>query len=350
MLFGIMSGLCIMGTKSILNMSTIMVAALVACSDASAAVMRLQVRVVDADTGEPIAGAEVGAGFSNPPAMWGGESHDVERDGVTDKNGVCSFLGRSSRGECDFTARKTGEYYSGDGEWKLSVKDHDLPLVPHFHSMTVALHRVKSPIPLFVNEVSVVKTMGIFGDENVVRYDLMKGDWMPPKGAGELADVEFVRHATEELGLGTNGAGIVDMRLRDHVTVRFLGEDCGIVAVNPFLDSYLKWRTAPECGYEREHICERTTPEDLQVKVNWDGDQCHCFRIRVKKDSNGEIVEAYYGKIYGGIKFNLEKKDSSWQISGIGFLYYLNPTSLNKNLEYDQKHNLNTGTRCRFAP
>lgn len=334
-------------------MKQIMVVALMAlfCNDTAAAVMRLQVCVVDADTGEPIAGAEVGAGFSNPTIFWGGESHDVERDGITDKNGSCSFLGRSSRGECGFTVKKTGEYYNGYGEWKLSVKDHDLPLVPHFHSMTVALHRVKSPIPLFVNKISLSQGDGIFGDEDTVQYDLMKGDWMPPKGAGEVADVEFVRHVTEELGLGTNGAGFVDMRLRDHMTVKFLGEDCGIVAVNPHLDSYLKWRTAPESGYELEHICERTTPEDLQVKVNWDGDQCHCFRIRVKKDAKGDIVEAYYGKIYNGIRFYLEPRATK-RVSGVGFQYYLNPTPLGRNLEYDQKHNLNPKMRnnYQFAP
>lgn len=321
------------------------------CNATFAAVMRLQVCVVDADTGEPIERAEVGAGFSNPPLFWGGESHDAHRDGVTDKNGICSLTGRSSRGRCGLTVRIPDKYYNGYGRWQLNDSDHDLPLVPHFHSMTVALHRVKSPIPLFVNEVSVVKTMGIFGDENIVRYDLMKGDWMPPKGAGEVADVEFVRHATEELGLGTNGAGFVDMRLRDHMTTRFLGEDCGIVAVEPVLDSYLKWRMAPEGGYEREYICERTTPEDLQVKVNWDGDQCHCFRIRVRKDSNGEIVEAHYGKIYKGIKFNFEHGPTR-RISGVGFEYYLNLTSLDRNLEYDQKHNLNPKMRnnYQFAP
>lgn len=318
------------------------------CNAAFAAVMRLQVCVIDAETAEPIAGAGVGIGFRNPPAIWGGESHDMHRDGITDKNGVCSLTGRSSRGRCGLTVRVPDKYYDGYGRWQLDDSDHDLPLVPHFHSLTVALHRVKAPIPLFVNEVSVSKTKGIFGSENAVRYDLMKGDWMPPKGAGEVADVEFVRHPTEELGLGTNGAGFVDMRLRDHMTVKFLGEDCGIVAVNPHLDSYLKWRTAPECGYEREHICERTTPEDLQVKVNWDGDQCHCFRVRVKKDSNGEIVEAYYGKIYGGIGFFFER-DPIRRVSGMDFSYYLNPTPLDRNLEYDQKHNLNPKMRRDYS-
>ena len=331
-------------------MQKIMLVSLMAlvCSTAFAAVMRLQVCVVDADSGEPIAGAKVGAGFSNPPSMWGGESHDMHRDGVTDKKGICSLTGRSSRGRCGFTVRVPEKYYNGYGHWQLNDSDHDMPLVPHFHSMTVALHRVKSPIPLFVNDVSVSKTKGIFGDENAVRYDLMKGDWLPPNGAGEIADVEFVRHATEELGLGTNGVGIVDMRLRDRMTVRFLGEECGIVAVKPFADSGLKWRTAPESGYKREHICERTTPEDLQVKTNWRGDQCHCFRIRVKKDPNGDIVDAYYGKIYGGIGFFLEREPIR-RVSGMDFTYYLNPTSLDRNLEHDQKNNLNPKMRKDYS-
>lgn len=321
------------------------------CDATFAAVMRLQVYVVDADSGEPIAGAEVGAGFSNPPLFWGGESHDAHRDGVTGKNGVCSLTGRSSRGRCGLTVRVPEKYYNGYGRWQLNDSDHDLPLVPHFHSLTVALHRVKSPIPLFVNKISLSQGDGIFGDENVVRYDLMKGDWMPPKGAGEIADVEFMRHATEELGLGTNGAGFVNMRLRDHMTVRFPGEGCGIVSVKPFLDSRLKWRMAPESGYEREYACEYADGQDLQWTHSWGDDKCQCFRIRVKKDDKGEIVEAYFGKIYGGIKLYFEHQPKR-KVSGLGFEYYLNPTSLDRNLEYDQKHNLNPKMRkdYSFAP
>ena len=49
------------------------------------------------------------------------------------------------------------------------------------------------------------------------------------------------------------------------------------------------------------------------------------------------LKEAYYGKIYGDI----EIEGNDWNgLIGISFLYYLNPNSLNRNLEWDMKNNL----------
>ena len=72
-------------------------------------------------------------------------------------------------------------------------------------------------------------------------------------------------------------------------------------------------------------------------------DCCHCFRIRSKFDENGKLIEACYGKIYGDINFE------GWQNAGykeIKFLYYLNPKSLDRNLEWDMKTNLCTDPGC----
>ena len=124
----------------------LLLAIAVNCSGAFAAVMRLQVCVVDADSGEPIAGAEVGAGFYNPPLFWGGESQDMHRDGVTDKHGRCSLVGRSSRGRCGVTVRVPDKYYNGFGQCQLNEADRNQWLVPHFHSMTVALSEFREVV------------------------------------------------------------------------------------------------------------------------------------------------------------------------------------------------------------
>ena len=320
-------------------------------NEMSAAIMKLQVHVVDAETGNPVSGAEIGVGFRSPPSMWGGESHTVHRDGVTGKDGICSFTGRSSSGRCGWTVRVPDKYYNGYGRWELNDSNHGLPLVPHSHSMTVALHRVKSPIPLYINQVERKFGKDMFGETDVIQYDLLKGDWMPPKGTGEVADIEFIRYPHKKLASGTNGVVAVDMRLRNRMTVKFLGEDCGIITVQPSLDSYLKWRTAPKTGYERECVCEYSMGEGLQSMCSWGENICQCFRIRVRKDADGTIKEAYYGKIYNGIELFFAYAPFV-RVSGFEFTYYLNLTSQDRNLEYDQKHNLNPKMRnnYQFAP
>ena len=48
------------------------------------------------------------------------------------------------------------------------------------------------------------------------------------------------------------------------------------------------------------------------------------------------MIEAYYGKIYGDINF-----EGSFMtgFKRVKFLYYFNPESLDRNLEWDMKNN-----------
>ena len=66
-------------------------------------------------------------------------------------------------------------------------------------------------------------------------------------------------------------------------------------------------------------------------------DRCYTFRIRTRRNDKGELVEAYYGKIYGDFEFEGDDKKG---LIGVKFLYYLNPKSLDRNLEWDMKTNL----------
>ena len=68
-----------------------------------------------------------------------------------------------------------------------------------------------------------------------------------------------------------------------------------------------------------------------------DENRCYTFRIRSRYDGNGKLAEARYGKIYGDFKFegHLDRG-----IIAVRFLYYLNPTPLDRNLEWDMKTNL----------
>ena len=83
-----------------------------------------------------------------------------------------------------------------------------------------------------------------------------------------------------------------------------------------------------------EQSCGRG--KDLQAYRMRDERKCFCFRIRTKYDEKGNVVEGYYGKIYGDVVMGW----SYLGVSRVGFLYYFNPTPNDRNLEWDMKTNL----------
>ena len=84
---------------------------------------------------------------------------------------------------------------------------------------------------------------------------------------------------------------------------------------------------------------------NLEQKEGHDQSRCFSFRIRVKRNLQGEIESAIYGKIYGDARFLYRGDDYAadrWsrKVDGLSFLYYLNPTPNDRNLEWDRKNNL----------
>ena len=63
--------------------------------------------------------------------------------------------------------------------------------------------------------------------------------------------------------------------------------------------------------------------------------QKYFFRVRTKKDDQGKIVSALYGKIYGDINFDFFSPKTI-----VAFTYYLNPELNSRNMEFDPKQNL----------
>ena len=83
------------------------------------------------------------------------------------------------------------------------------------------------------------------------------------------------------------------------------------------------------------------------VVRSWEKDPNLAFRIRTKLDGQGRVVFAHYGKIYHGLGFGQnynDEKVGEHRVEQMRFLYYLNPTPTDMNLEYDMHHNLNKGS------
>lgn len=180
-------------------------------------------------------------------------------------------------------------------------------------------------------------TEDLFSKGNgVLQFDFMKGEWLPPVGNGEIADVEFRRLPHEDFGEAAHDV-IKGRSYRDSMSVKFLGEDNGLVEMQIRPDDELKIRTSPEEGFTKKLICSRGVTKDLQRYDSYDKNRCFCFRIRTRKNDKGEIVEAHYGKIYGDIQI-LAMASPYVPVASVRFTYYLNPRNLDRNLEWNRQN------------
>ena len=317
-------------------------------SDADIA--RFGVFVVDDKTGKALKNVSVMGVFdvnSGWFAVKGSDGPNFDR-AVTDVNGRCRLRGRTNCGNVGCWVEKppSGFYPCPQG-WGRRFSEKNLLGIwqPDNLVATIRLQRVERPIPLFIKRVTKAERGGFTTDifpkgEDTLRYDLLMGDWLAPVGTGRVADVTFTRHPREDLGEGVNGADVRGPSYRDSMTVRFPGEGNGLVELHPPPSYRLRIRTAPEDGYRSEYLCWRGTNRKLEDDSNYDENRCYCFRIRTRRDDRGRIVEAYYGKIYGDITFVYQFRPEFVPVASVCMSYYLNPTPLDRNLEWDRKTNL----------
>ena len=337
-----------------MNMKTVkgavVVLGLLSMYQSNADLAKVGAFVVDGWTGEPLKNVLVRGGFDN---HWGwlavkGAPLPNESFARTDVNGFCRLRGRTNIGEAGVSVREAppGFYRPRYGEgWSFRRKNLLGIWQPDNLVATIRLQRVEHPIPLFVKRVAKV-TRGVFTadifpkGEDTLRYDLLMGDWLPPVGTGRVADVTFTRHPREDLGEGVNGADVRGPSYRDSMTVRFPGEGNGLVESNPSPNLRLRIRTAPEDGYLPEYLCWKGRDKTLEHVGSYDENRCFCFRIRTRRDDRGRIVGAYYGKIYGDITFVYQFRPEFVPVASVCMSYYLNPTPLDRNLEWNRKTNL----------
>ena len=320
---------------------------LLSVCQSDADIARFGVFVVDDKTGKALKNISVMGVFDVNNgwfAVKGPDGPNLAR-AVTDVNGRCRLRGRTNCGNVGCWVEKppSGFYPCPQG-WGRRFSEKNLLGIwqPDNLVATIRLQRVERPIPLFIKRVTKAERGGFTTDifpkgEDTLRYDLLMGDWLAPVGTGRVADVTFTRHPREDLGEGVNGADVRGPSYRDSMTVRFPGEGNGLVELHPPPSYRLRIRTAPEDGYRSEYLCWRGTNRKLEDDSNYDENRCFCFRIRTRRDDRGRIVGAYYGKIYGDI---LMYTGYNFIVCGVKFLYYLNPTPLDRNLEWDRKTNL----------
>ena len=315
-----------------------------------AATAGFDVLVTDADSGIPIEGVEVVGWFGNDNGWraWTESAPTYSDRKTTDKDGRCHVQGETNIGKTGVNIRNPPkDYYPSFG---IRHQFTHKPVFPLMHwrptdiVITASLQRVMHPLPLFVKRMGwCIGSDAIDKNGRFFACDLVKGEFLPPFGKGEIADVVFSCPPQEYIGDGFNGRNFRAPRYKNTIVAIFQGDEAnGIQSVsvtNP--QALLKVREALENGYQRKLTFSESMAYDLQRREGLDSGKCYCFRIRTERDEEGRIKSSLFGKIYGDPVFLLNGVDRWTQkVGGIAFLYYLNTTPNDRNLEWDRKTNL----------
>lgn len=291
----------------------------------------VQFKVEDQDH-RPLAGETVGVSYQSGfvPSEGFGREIRTRKDGVTDEDGMVSFLIAPLDGEhfryCVVDSRQVhgSELFN---ERLSSKKGRGAPIV-------IPVRLKRNPIPLVTidwgEDLRIPKKDGkVAGHEKPLGYDMVAADWVAPYGRGQVADLIF--RFGVKLYPQKDEKGRSFFQIESRVVITFPNEGDGVQkAENRWpLSRFPTDFEAPVDGYEPEFVMINHRgwhPDDF---VN-DPTQSYFVRIRTQKDENGRIVHALYGRITRFFE------PSSWRLDrNVLREHFLNPTPLDRNLEYN---------------
>jgi len=258
-----------------------------------------------------------------------GNEKVVNVEGLTDTNGICVLTGNGDDAYVGAAVLKDG-YYGASGyrmEFTNSLLGHWQPWNP---TIEVVLQKKGVQVPMYSRQVDEIK---VPVEDKPVGFDLEIGDWVAPYGKGETPDFLFKYESKPEPKVPIREIPPYDVTL----TVSFSDDGDGIQSV--FVPtrgghSGLRLpRQAPADGYEPVLIKREYKERGQKAYSDYRDDQNYFFRVRTKKDAQGNIVSALYGKIDGD--FNHAAAGGK-----LAFTYYLNPKPNDPNMEFDPQRNL----------
>jgi hypothetical protein len=294
------------------------------------------VHVTD-DDGLPVSNATVCATYVEmlQPRRDGGYTppHHSSIVAQTDSNGLCHIQGKCT-GELVWGVKRTDCYPIENMEMVFSSVVFGR-LQPWGKQYDITLRRIVNPIAMYAGAMAakapeVNKPFG---------FDLMKADMVAPYGKGEVADFIIKLESSDAKvppGYYENFPRAI-RRKNETLTITFSNPDDGI---QPFYahprqgSTFRSPRYAPETGYVTNLVSIYRSDEGNFRNDKARVDQNYIFRVRTIRNEHGVITNAFYGKIYGAFNFHAPFATCT---------YYLNPTSLDRNLEFDRTKNLLQG-------
>ena len=314
---------------------------------------RVRVLVLDDSSDTPMVNVRVAANFTNRSFIdkWGTSEPTVVH-GLTDVHGCCCLKGQTDNGRVGVYVRHPapqGYYLPMKGyDCSFETKSFFGVWQPDNLVVTIRLQRIEHPVPLIVKQVMLRDKGSGFGPQATLSFDMLKGDWLPPYGAGNVADL-MVKSTLQSKGRDVWLARSVNEHVVCFYNVEnelmFPGNGNGGMVSLPDETLGLKIRTASDGCLEK---CHRFTfgrrKGTLKNGIDWfpenyteyNSRRCYVFRIRSRFDEKGRLVGGYYGKIYGDFDFRGTERGFSF----VSFRYYLNPRTLDANLEWDCRTNL----------
>ena len=254
----------------------------------------------------------------------------------TDTNGIAVLEGKTIW-SIPITATKEG-YYLSDVDVQTFVWDQEKKgNIYSDQEVIIILRPIKYPIPMYAYREIDLRLPQL---STKVGFDLRKGDWVHPYGNGTATDILWEIKGDWEnfnnqdssliLSFPNIGDGIIPFDIIQQSVFKSPYE----APLNGYFENRT-WRKSrrPDPNNPRKRICIDETSHN----------ENYIFRIGTILDATGGVKSAYYGKIYNNPKFagaTLEER-----YSGLMFSYYFNPTSNDRNLEYDPERNLITGLR-----
>ena len=265
---------------------------------------------------------------SMPVHAWLSESSIL--DGHTDSNGLFVVEGTCTIKDIPISVVKQG-YYDSRLTYSypnyVSVKDDKWQ--PWNPVVTAVVRRVMNPIPMFMKRVEAKIPV-----ENApFAFDLQSGDWVEPYGRGQVSDLIF--EATRRVTSPNDYEGTLHLTFTNAFDGIQKAEGMVMESAFPFP------RLAAAAEYEAEYVYSHGNDpiKGYYGALVDDPKKYYFIRVRSVLDSEGKLKEALYGMLAGDIELTGVASADSVRIA---FMYYLNPTSLDRNMEFDPKRNLFT--------
>ncbi len=293
---------------------------------------KCRLSVKDVDTGVPITNATVKAIFHyRKQIFWGGSEKVKCVEKETDSTGCSTVNAKGDFNYVFFRVTAPG-YYEGYGD-RVSFTNKSgfvfKKLEPWNERRTLTLQKIGKQVPMYYKDMR----RGVF-PLNVSSWglDLIKGDWMPPHGKGEVADIIFSRKKEIFGGyeINTFRGKLKIPFYYIELKMLFPGEGNGVVPIIKE-DRYLhQLREAPFDNYQNSYVWFEEYRERGKTSGNKDIDNlCFYFRIRTEKNDKGEIVKSLYGVMRDFGTLN--------SFENFSFDYLINPMPNDRNLEADDE-------------
>jgi hypothetical protein len=252
----------------------------------------------------------------------------ITKRGLSSGDGLFSAAEKSGN-YVGYGAEVAG-FYPSTGKSLEFVKSAEGRWLPWNPTVALILKKIIRPVPMYARRLET--EIPVLDDS--VGFDLMEADWVAPHGRGKSNDFLF-KVTKRVVSFNDFGAELL-------LTFPNSGDGISMMPADIHGGSELRSsHEAPAAGYGPSlSSLQGNSKERGQYGMTVE-EKNYFFRVRTVLDERGQVVSCLFGKIYGGIEYF----PVSYKAAKLRFTYYLNPTSNDRNIEFDPKKNLFTNLK-----